>query len=59
MQDLDLKSFTKLICSILDVPMYENPIESLHVLFSLYLEFKSNPVFGQQLQGQGPDADAG
>lgn len=29
--------------------MYDNPVESLHVLFSLYLEFKSNPVFGQQL----------
>lgn len=37
-QDLDLKSFTKLLCSLLDIPLYENPVESLHVMFSLYLE---------------------
>ncbi|GAX84315.1 hypothetical protein CEUSTIGMA_g11737.t1 [Chlamydomonas eustigma] len=47
--DIDLKTFTKLLCGILDIPVYDNPIESLHVLFSLYLEFKSNPVFKQQL----------
>ena len=47
--DVDLKIFTKMLCSILDIPVYENPIESLHVLFSLYLEFKSNPIFKQQL----------
>mmetsp|Transcript_35587 Transcript_35587/g.79051 ORF Transcript_35587/g.79051 Transcript_35587/m.79051 type:complete len:409 (+) Transcript_35587:180-1406(+) len=47
--DLDLKAYTKLVCGILDIPIYENPIESLHVLFTLYLEFKSNPIFKQQL----------
>lgn len=49
MQDLDLRTFTKLVCSVLDIPVYENPIESLHVLFTLYLEFKHNPIFGQQV----------
>lgn len=54
-QDLDLKTFSKLVCSLLDIPVYENPVESLHLLFSLYLEFKHNPVFGQQLLGDsGP-----
>ena len=38
-----------MLCGILDIPVYDNPIESLHVLFSLYLEFKSNPIFKQQL----------
>jgi hypothetical protein len=33
----------------MDIPVYESCIESLHVLFSLYLEFKSNPIFQQQL----------
>eukprot|EP00955_Chlamydomonas_euryale_P046215 353364-Chlamydomonas_euryale.AAC.13 len=47
--DVDLKTYTRLICGVLDIPVYENPIESLHVLFSLYLEFKSNPIFQQQL----------
>jgi intraflagellar transport protein 46 len=45
------------VCSLLDIPVYENPVESLHLLFSLYLEFKHNPVFGQQLLGDnGPGA---
>ncbi|KAG1674410.1 hypothetical protein FOA52_012937 [Chlamydomonas sp. UWO 241] len=51
--DIDLKAFVKLICGVLDIPVYENPIESLHVLFSLYLEFKSNPIFQQQLDTDG------
>mmetsp|Transcript_20907 Transcript_20907/g.35699 ORF Transcript_20907/g.35699 Transcript_20907/m.35699 type:complete len:444 (-) Transcript_20907:57-1388(-) len=51
--DLDLKSFTKLMCSLLDIPMYENPVESLHVLFSLYDAFRSNPIFSQMGQGGG------
>jgi hypothetical protein len=59
LQDLDLKSFSKLVCSLLDIPIYDNPVESLHVLFSLYLEFKNNPVFGQQLQGGGETDIAG
>ncbi|GFH17841.1 IFT complex B protein [Haematococcus lacustris] len=51
--DLDLRTFTKLVCSILDIPVYDNPVESLHLLFSLYLDFKQNPVFAQLLQDGG------
>lgn len=47
--DVDLKTFVKMVCAVLDIPVYDNPIESLHVLFTLYLEFKNNPVFAQQL----------
>lgn len=47
--DLELKTFVKMVCALLDIPVYDNPIESLHVLFTLYLEFKNNPVFAQQL----------
>mmetsp|Transcript_28866 Transcript_28866/g.73657 ORF Transcript_28866/g.73657 Transcript_28866/m.73657 type:complete len:401 (-) Transcript_28866:254-1456(-) len=47
--DLDLRTLTKLVCSILDIPVYENPVESLHVLFTLYLEFKHNPIFSHQV----------
>lgn len=39
------------MCSILDIPVYENPVESLHVLFTLYLEFKHNPIFSQHVAG--------
>ena len=34
-----------MVCSILDIPVYDNPIESMHVLFTLLLEFKNNPAF--------------
>lgn len=49
MQDLDLKTYSKMLCALLDIPVYENPVESLHVLFTLYLEFKNNPVFKQHM----------
>ena len=45
MQDMDLHSFVKIVCSVLDIPVYDNPIEALHVLFTLLLEFKNNPAF--------------
>lgn len=45
LQALDLLSYSKLVCALLDVPVYDNIIESLHVLFSLFLEFKQNPFF--------------
>ena len=45
LQDVDLSTFVKIVCSILDIPVYDNPIESLHTLFTLYLEFKNNPAF--------------
>eukprot|EP00878_Enallax_costatus_P027639 GHUV01029776.1.p1 GENE.GHUV01029776.1~~GHUV01029776.1.p1 ORF type:complete len:254 (+),score=60.19 GHUV01029776.1:1292-2053(+) len=42
---LDLLTYSKLVCALLDVPVYDNIIESLYVLFSLFLEFKQNPFF--------------
>ena len=41
--DLSLSEYTKVLCAILDIPVYENPIESLHQMFSLYMDFKNNP----------------
>ncbi len=49
-QELDLKTYAKLVCTLLDIPVYDNPIESLHVLFTLYLEFKNNPIFRQHME---------
>jgi len=31
----------------MDIPVYENIIESLHVLFTTFMEFKSNAHFMQ------------
>ena len=41
--DLALSEYTKVLCAILDIPVYENPIESLHQMFSLYMDFRNNP----------------
>jgi intraflagellar transport protein 46 len=43
--DLSLAEYAKVLCSILDIPTYDNPIESLHVMFSLYMDFRDNPHF--------------
>ena len=43
--DLPLAEYSKLLCSLLDIPTYDNPVESLHVLFTLYNDFKNNPHF--------------
>lgn len=58
--ELDLKTYSKVVCTLLDIPVYDNPIESLHVLFTLYLEFKNNPVFRQHMELENRlDAAAG
>ena len=43
--DLSLAEYARLLCSLVDIPTYENPIESLHHLFSLYMAFRDNPHF--------------
>mmetsp|Transcript_129691 Transcript_129691/g.225294 ORF Transcript_129691/g.225294 Transcript_129691/m.225294 type:complete len:388 (+) Transcript_129691:97-1260(+) len=45
--ELDLPSYIKLIASILDVPVYNQITETLHVIFTLYSEFKSNQHFSK------------
>uniref|UniRef100_A0A8C2PXE3 Intraflagellar transport protein 46 homolog n=1 Tax=Cyprinus carpio TaxID=7962 RepID=A0A8C2PXE3_CYPCA len=46
--DCDLAEYVDIICGILDIPVYKNRIHSLHVLFTLYAEFKNS-------QGQKSD----
>jgi intraflagellar transport protein 46 len=43
--DLNLDQYIRIICTLLDIPVYKNVYESLHVLFTLYLEFRSNQHF--------------
>ena len=47
--ELSVAEYAKVLCSILDIPMYDNPVESLHLMFSLYLEFKNNPHFQSRM----------
>ncbi len=43
--DVTLKQYAKVVCALLDIPVYSNHVESLHVLFSLYSAFKENQHF--------------
>jgi len=48
---VDLRRQAKLSCAALDIPVYDNLVESLHVMFTTYLEFKNNPFLRQQRAG--------
>jgi len=52
--DMSLTDYVKLICTIMDIPVYGNVVESLHVLFTLFSEFKSNQHF---MQHDNPGAE--
>lgn len=43
--DVSLPDFVRIVCAILDIPVYDNLVESLHHLFLLYLEFTENAHF--------------
>ena len=44
------QEYAKIVCCIMDIPVYNNLVESLHVLFTLYSEFKNNQHFQQQAE---------
>merc|ERR1719335_461816 len=45
--ELDLPEYIRIIASVLDVPVYSQLTETLHVIFTLYSEFKSNQHFSK------------
>lgn len=49
--DLSLLEYSKVLCNILDIPVYENPIESLHLMFTLFTDFRNNPHFQSRATG--------
>lgn len=46
--DLSTEEYIRVICAMLDIPVKGNIVESLHLLFSLYQQFKENTYFGNQ-----------
>ena len=42
---VELETVVDLICGILDIPIYKSRIESLHLIFSLFLNSKSSPLY--------------
>eukprot|EP00002_Diphylleia_rotans_P016933 TRINITY_DN3292_c0_g1_i2.p1 TRINITY_DN3292_c0_g1~~TRINITY_DN3292_c0_g1_i2.p1 ORF type:complete len:285 (+),score=61.48 TRINITY_DN3292_c0_g1_i2:371-1225(+) len=57
--DLDVKGFSQLACGLVDIPIHSKGpnvhVESLHLLFSLFSEFKYN----QHFQGMGAGSGDG
>eukprot|EP00112_Aurelia_sp_Birch-Aquarium-sp1_P004560 Seg1517.5 transcript_id=Seg1517.5/GoldUCD/mRNA.D3Y31 product="Intraflagellar transport protein 46-like" protein_id=Seg1517.5/GoldUCD/D3Y31 len=45
--ECDLPTYIDTICSILDIPVHKSRVQSLHVLFTLYSEFKNSQHFNQ------------
>ena len=43
--NMDIAQYARVVCALLDIPVYDKLTESLHLLFSLYADFKSNPHF--------------
>jgi intraflagellar transport protein 46 len=42
--NVELPVYVNILCGLLDIPVYKSKIQSLHVLFSLYSEFKNSGV---------------
>eukprot|EP00903_Cladosiphon_okamuranus_P011377 g10723.t1 len=56
--DIPLEDYARMMCAVMDIPVYDNIIESLHVLFTTFMEFKSNAHF-MQLGAAGGGGGAG
>lgn len=52
--DLSTEDYARVLCALMDVPVYDNIIESLHVVFSLYMAFMENPHFAARSKENAP-----
>ena len=51
--DCDLEQYVDMVCALLDIPVQQNRIHALHLLFTLFLEFKSSQHFKESAALQG------
>ncbi|KAG2464286.1 IFT46 protein, partial [Polypterus senegalus] len=47
-----LAEYVDVVCAALDVPVYKSRVQSLHVLFTLYAEFKNSQHFKALAEGK-------
>lgn len=48
--DIELEDYVRIVCAMLDIPIHnDNLIQSLHMLFTLYVDFTTNQHFGAQI----------
>ncbi|XP_018428207.1 PREDICTED: intraflagellar transport protein 46 homolog [Nanorana parkeri] len=50
--DCDLATYIDMICGVVDIPVYKSRTQSLHVLFSLFSEFKNSQHFKALVEGK-------
>jgi len=48
--DLELPAFVRVLAAIMDIPVHSNLTDPLHVMFTLYSEFKNNQHFSQSFR---------
>ena len=53
--ECDLSQYVDLICGILDIPVHKSRVQSLHVLFTLFSEFKNSQHFKSLADGNQLD----
>lgn len=59
--DVELQEYARIVCAMLDIPVHTSLVQPLHVLFTLYSEFKSNQHFmnaGQEAVPPGTASSA-
>lgn len=54
--DLTTKEYAMISCGLVDIPVYQSVVQSLHVLFTLYSEFRSNQHFTNHLTENADEA---
>ncbi|XP_029812049.1 intraflagellar transport protein 46 homolog isoform X2 [Suricata suricatta] len=50
--DCGLADYVDMICAVLDIPVYKSRVQSLHLLFSLYSEFRNSQHFKALAEGK-------
>ncbi|XP_036114672.1 intraflagellar transport protein 46 homolog isoform X3 [Molossus molossus] len=50
--DCSLAEYIDMVCAILDIPVYKSRVQALHLLFSLYSEFKNSQHFRALAEGK-------
>lgn len=55
--DVELNQYVRIICGLLDIPVHKDKLtESLHLLFTLFVEFKNSQHFTGNDEDGEPDA---
>ncbi len=53
--EIPLEQYVDIVCTILDIPVHKSRIQALHVLFTLYSEFKNSQHFKALAEGNQLD----